>query len=192
MNELLFYLSAFLTVAGALLVVFVKNIIHACVYLLMSFMGVAGLYLTLDAEFVAATQVVVYIGGVVVLMLFAIMLTGGANFDTIANRFGLKKVPSMGNLRTYILSLALIGILGISLWKIIGLTPDINDRATQSQKIGFVASDLGASLVQEHVIPFEVSSLILLGALMGAAIIARPRREGKNGPTKENNKVSEK
>ncbi len=75
--EILFAMSAILTLGGATGVVISKNIMHACIYLLASLIGIAGLYATLGADFVAVTQIMVYVGGVVILMLFAIMLTGG-------------------------------------------------------------------------------------------------------------------
>ena len=98
----LFGASAFLTVAGAIMVALERNLIHACIYLLASLIGVAGLYLTLGADFIAATQLVVYVGGVVILMLFAVMLTGGGLFDkSEGNSFRVHFDHPMGNFRTY-------------------------------------------------------------------------------------------
>lgn len=85
----LFLLSAVLTLAGAFAVVYSKNLMHASIYLLASLFGVAGLYACLGADFLAATQLVVYAGGVIILMLFAIMLTGGTGNKV--NRYGLEK-----------------------------------------------------------------------------------------------------
>ena len=76
-DDILFYISAFITCFGAILVVLERNLMHACIYLLMSLIGVSGLYFTLGADFIGATQLVVYVGGVIILMLFAVMLTGG-------------------------------------------------------------------------------------------------------------------
>ena len=83
-DEIFFWISSFLTVFGAIMVVFQKNLMHACIFLLCSLIGVTGLYITLSADFVAGTQLVVYVGGVIILMLFAIMLTGGNNTKTLA------------------------------------------------------------------------------------------------------------
>src|SRR6478736_4759831 len=96
----LFMLSAIITVGCAIAVAVTKNIMHSCIYLLGSLIGMAGLYATLGADFVAVTQIMVYVGGIVILMLFAVMLTGGKDFVSRAqNLLGL--APAMGNKWTY-------------------------------------------------------------------------------------------
>ncbi len=86
-SNTLFLASALLTIGGAMAVVYSKNLMHACIYLLASLFGVAGLYACIGADFLAATQLVVYAGGVIILMLFAIMLTGGSG--NRVNKYGL-------------------------------------------------------------------------------------------------------
>ncbi len=171
---ILFYISAFLTVGGALAVVFTKNIVHACVYLLASLIGVAGLYATLGADFIAATQLVVYVGGVVILMLFAVMLTGGKDFISF-NKFGLDKTPVMGNTRTYIIgglsALVFSLVIGKILYKVVN-TMNLTTTAPFKSNV----EEIGMLLITDHVLAFEISSVLLLGALVGAAVIARPRR----------------
>jgi len=170
----LFLLSAVLTVAGAVLVVYSKNIMHACIYLLASLFGVAGLYACIGADFLAATQLVVYAGGVIILMLFAIMLTGGTGNRT--NRFGLEKIPAMGNKKTYMVA----GFAAIvSALIIIKVTIPV----FQNNKNLVVAANqptverIGTILATDHILAFEISSVMLLGALIGAAVISRPRKE---------------
>lgn len=170
----LFLLSAVLTIAGALMVVIAKNLMHACVYLLATFFGIAGLYACLGADFLAATQLVVYAGGVIILMLFAIMLTGGTGNKV--NRYGLEKIPAMGNKKTYftagfaaIVSALVLVKLTMSVFR--GTTPVAN-----------LANDptverIGTALATDHILAFEISSVLLLGALIGAAVISRPRKE---------------
>ena len=92
----LFIGSALLTVVSAVMVLATRNIMHSCVYLLGSLIGVAGLYATLGADFVAVSQVMVYVGGIVILMLFAVMLTGGKDFISKAQSL-LGLMPTMGN-----------------------------------------------------------------------------------------------
>lgn len=173
-NEVLFLLSGLLTVFGALAVVLTKNLMHACVYLLSSLFGVAGLYLTLGADFLAATQIVVYAGGVVILMLFAIMLTGGTVKD--AGRFALLKVPSMGNAKTYgVALLAVVVALSVVAKIILGMgrAQEANGDLPAFQS---TVENIGTLLVTDHVLAFEISSVLLLGALVGAAVISRPRK----------------
>ena len=93
-DNIFFVLSAFATCGGAVGVAVARNLMHSCVYLLLTLFGMAGLYATLGADFLAAAQLVIYGGGVVILMLFAVMLTGGA--ENRINRFGLKKNSWIG------------------------------------------------------------------------------------------------
>jgi NADH-quinone oxidoreductase subunit J len=172
--NLLFLMSAFLTVGSAVLVLTTKNIMHSCVFLLGSLIGVAGLYATLDADFVAATQIMVYVGGVVILMLFAVMLTGGKDFISKAqNLLGL--IPTMGNKWSYS-----VGILVslVFVFTNIQLLSRLGSMSTLKNNGNFGSSirEIGHLFVKDHILAFELSSVLLLGALIGAAIIARPHR----------------
>lgn len=171
----LFLLSAALTIGGALAVVYSHNLMHACLYLLASLFGVAGLYAVIGADFLAATQLVVYAGGVVILMLFAIMLTGGTG--NRINRYGLEKIASMGNKKTYFFA-GFAGIItSLIILKIIASVL----RAQPANKVleanETTVNKLGVLLATDHILAFEISSVLLLGALIGAAVISRPRKE---------------
>ena len=174
--QLLFLLSALLTVGCAIAVAVTKNIMHSCIFLLGSLIGVAGLYATLGADFVAVTQIMVYVGGIVILMLFAVMLTGGKDFVSRAqNLLGL--APAMGNKWTYGIGL-LVGL--VFLLTNVKLLMNISE-AYPAKVIGndfpSTVSAIGHLLVRDHILAFELSSVLLLGALVGAAIIARPRKQ---------------
>ena len=174
--QFLFISSAVLTVSCAVGVLMVKNIMHSCVFLLGSLMGIAGLYATLGADFVAITQIMVYVGGVVILMLFAVMLTGGNDFVSRAqNLLGLP--ASMGNKWTYAMGL-LVGVVFLltNIQLIRGLTKTLPVK-TITNEFPSTVTQIGHLLVKDHVLAFEMSSVLLLGALVGAAIIARPRKQ---------------
>lgn len=171
----LFAASALLTVVSAVLVLTTKNIMHSCIFLLGSLIGIAGLYATLGADFVAVTQVMVYVGGIVILMLFAVMLTGGKDFISKAQGL-LGLMPTMGNAWSYSVS-ALVAIVflltNVQLLSRLGsMTTLKNDGSFES-----TVNKIGHLLVRDHVLAFELSSVLLLGALVGAAIIARPRKQ---------------
>lgn len=173
-DELFFLISASLTVISAILVLVTKNIMHACVFLLGSLIGIAGLYVTLGADFVAATQMMVYVGGVVILMVFAVMLTGGKDFQSKAQKL-LGLIPTMGNMWTLSLAIFTALVFCLSIIKLIGnilTTAKITDTGIYTSTV----EKIGTSLVTDHVLAFELSSVLLLGALVGAAIIARPRK----------------
>lgn len=172
--NVLFLLSAAACVLGAIGVMFSKNLIHACVFLLCALFGVAGLYATLNADFLAAVQLVVYAGGVVILMIFGMMLTGGGG--NRFNKFGLEKVPSMGNVKTYTVGGITVVVVALTLWKLIGASVSLGSTVTELPAFKSTVKELGVLLITDHVLAFEISSILLLGALVGAAVIARPRK----------------
>lgn len=173
--DILFLGSALLTVVSAILVLTTRNIMHSCIFLLGSLIGIAGLYATLGADFVAVTQVMVYVGGIVILMLFAVMLTGGKDFVSKAQSL-LGLMPTMGNAWSYAVGglVAVVFLLtNVQLLSRLGaMAQKKNDGAFES-----TVNKIGHLLVKDHVLAFELSSVLLLGALVGAAIIARPRKQ---------------
>lgn len=174
--QILFLCSAALTIGCAIAVAATRNIMHSCVFLLGSLIGVAGLYATLGADFVAVTQIMVYVGGIVILMLFAVMLTGGKDFVSRAqNLLGL--APSMGNRWTFALA-GLVGLVFVltNIKLLMNVARTVPAR-TFGAEYPSTVSELGHLLVKDHVLAFELSSVLLLGALVGAAIIARPRKQ---------------
>jgi NADH-quinone oxidoreductase subunit J len=173
--QILFGLSALLTIASALAVLITRNLMHSCVFLLGTLIGVAGLYATLGADFVAASQIMIYVGGIVILMLFAVMLTGGKDFVSRAqNLLGL--APAMGNKWSYALGLLVGLVFLLTNFKL--LNSILNNVTTKAHTNEFTSTvnSLGHLLIKDHVLAFEISSVLLLGALVGAAIIARPRK----------------
>lgn len=175
-EQILFLSSAFLTVASAVLVAATRDVLHASIYLLGSLLGVAGLYLTLGADFVAATQLMVYVGGVVILMLFAVMLTGGKNLAKAA-RHHLENNPLMGGKKSYLWAGLVAFIIILIIVKL--LVPILSyHHLTDIIPYTSTVAPIGEALVGKHVLAFEISSVLLLGALVGAAIIARPSKEG--------------
>ena len=145
---------------AAIRVVTTKNIVHAALHLVVVLAGVAALYILLAAEFTAVVQVLVYIGAIVVLFLFGIMLTRapiGVTADLDNNQRGLALV----------VALFLFGVLGAVLDDAYGSTKLAEDTAVQR------SGAVGTSIFQDYVIPFEVVSILLLAALIGAVVIAR-------------------
>ncbi|WPU65419.1 NADH-quinone oxidoreductase subunit J family protein [Peredibacter starrii] len=174
--QFLFIASALLTVGSAIAVAVTKNIMHSCIFLLGSLLGIAGLYATLGADFVAVTQIMVYVGGVVILMLFAVMLTGGKDFVSRAqNLLGL--APAMGNKFTYAVGILVAIVFAATNIKILMNLPSAPAAAAaNSEAFPSTVREIGFLLTKNHVLAFELSSVLLLGALVGAAIIARPKK----------------
>lgn len=172
--SVLFFLSSFLIFLCSLSLVSTKNIMHSCIFLLGTLIGVAGLYVTMGADFVAATQIMVYVGGIVILMLFAVMLTGGKDFVSRAQAL-MGLIPSMGNKFTYSLGVIASVVLVFSTFNIFSNLSKAIPEVSVMDNENTVAI-IGKLLVSNHVLAFELSSVLLLGALIGAAIIARPKK----------------
>ncbi len=158
-----FWVLAALTVGSALMVVAVRNLIHAVVALIISFLGIAGLYVTLSADFVAVTQVLLYAGAISVLILFAIVLTPRAE---------------RGNTETFLRFPALL--LAVLVGFTLGLAALDTDWPVAARG-GFdeTASAIGEALLDKYVLPFEMASVLLLVAMVGAIVLVRP--EGSEG-----------
>ena len=156
MSWFLFILLAVLTLGGGLGVVLTRNVVHAALSLLLSLVAVAGVYLVLYAEFLALVQVLIYGGAIIIVLLFAIMLTRGSEYPRISD-----------NRQWPLAALAALGVLGVLMASFL-VDPVEN---TNAQNPAF--TDLANSLFTRWAIPFELASLVLLVALVGAIIIAR-------------------
>ncbi len=156
---LVFIILAIITLGAGILTVTLRNVVHAALALVGTFFGVAGIYLLLEAEFLAVVQVLIYVGAISVLILFAIMLTRGLMQSTqvsFNNQWGA----------AVIIALLLFG--GMSLIAITAHWPIAPASITTD-----LVPNLGKLLVTTYVLPFEVVSALLLGALVGALMIAR-------------------
>lgn len=157
--QLVFFLVAGLTLTAAFLTVLVRNVFHAGLALVGTFFGVAAIYLMLEAEFLAIVQVLVYIGAIAVLILFAVMLTRG-----------LMKNESSNMNRQWAWAALVVSTLFLGMFLIILQVPWlINPAAVYTDTVPF----LGTQLLTTYLLPFEVVSVVLLAALIGAFIIAR-------------------
>jgi NADH-quinone oxidoreductase subunit J len=154
----IFYAVAALTVAGAAAVALSRNILYSALGLLASLLGAAGLYVFLSADFVAVAQVFIYIGGVLVLILFAVMLTNRIGEVNISN-------SSMGWVGGGILCAVMLGLLLVVAFEVPWVLRTTGGAPT--------TAPIGHGLLQQWLLPFELASLILLATLIGAIIIAR-------------------
>ena len=158
--DLAFYLFAVMTISGAAGCAFSRNIIYSAWSLLFAFMGVAGLYVFLGADFPAVAQVLIYVGGILVLILFAIMLTKQIGGDPHLTNAHLA-LPAGA-----VLALATVSTLSymavMAPWKVVA----------EPQYVSGVQG-LGIAFLTEYLLPFEVASIVLLAALVGSVVIAR-------------------
>ena len=163
LKTFIFYGFALITIASALAVVTVRNIVHAAFALMVTLFGVAGLYVFLQADFLAATQVIVYVGGILVLILFGVMMTSGR----LEMRIHIERGQLLlgGGISLALLMLLLTVIANTPIWK--NLTDDGTQLAPTTKRIGELILD------EKFLLPFEVVSVLLLVALIGAALISR-------------------
>jgi NADH-quinone oxidoreductase subunit J len=159
-QEIVFTALAVLAVGSGLLVVTTRQLVHAALWLMVCFGGLAGMYLVLTAEFVAWVQVLIYVGAIVVLLLFGIMLTrapiGRSDELDSANR-----LP------------ALVVAAATAVTLVTLLARGFRDAKIDLKPGGGSGNSLGESLFQSWVLPFEVLSVLLLAALIGAIVISR-------------------
>lgn len=158
--DLVFYAMAVMTIAGAAGCAFSRNIIYSAWSLLFAFLGVAGLYVMLGADFPAVAQVLIYVGGVLVLILFAIMLTKQIGED-----------PKLTNAHLGLPAGAALAALtiGTLTWMAVNAPWKIAPVVSWEP----ISSALGIAFLTDFLLPFEVASVVLLAALVGAVVIAR-------------------
>ncbi|KAF1086634.1 NADH-quinone oxidoreductase subunit J [Sporotomaculum syntrophicum] len=156
-----FYLLAITIVGNAALVVFAKNIVHSVLFLAVTFISMAGLFLLLDADFIAAIQVLVYAGAVCIMVVFGIMLIQAPDMKG-TNLFNTQLFAGGG---VVALVFAMCAILaGRTAWTDLVATQAVPENTIQV---------IGTLLMSKYVIPFEVVAILLLVALVGAIVIAR-------------------
>lgn len=157
--DLVFYLIATITVASAAGVAFSHNIVYSAFALMGTFLGVAGLYVFLAADFVAVVQVLVYVGGILVLTLFAVMLTHRIADVRISNR-SVGRWPA----------LLILGFIGVVMGQAIRTAPWHRQEPVEALP---TAARLGNAFLTDYVLPFELASVVLLAALIGAVVLSR-------------------
>jgi len=159
MADIVFWFIAAFTIISALFVVLNNQLLYSAVALLFTLFGVASLYVFLWADFIAGVQLIVYIGGILVLIIFGIMLT---------NRISSVRL-SQTNVQQGIGGVVATSFL-ILLLLVVAKTPWLQKNAVEPAT---TVNDIGVLLLTKYLLPFEAISLLLLGALIGAAILSR-------------------
>lgn len=163
--EITFYLLAGLTVGSALMVVTRRNPVHSAVWLIVTLLSVALIFLQLKAEFLAAVQIILYVGGIMVLFLFVIMLV---RVDLAVRQAPFNRQWRIAGLATLLLLAELV--VAIYLGRSSIDLPVAPANALESN-----TSLIGNALFQQYMLPFEIASLLLLVAMVGAVLMAKRR-----------------
>lgn len=162
--SVVFYILAALTIAGGLAAVLLKNLVHCALAVTVAFLGLALLFLSLDAQFVGFAQILIYIGAVAILVVFAILLTRGPDLtgESLFSRTWLTGLT---------IAAAVFALLGWAVMRSTGALPN------QSAVPAVTVHDIGVALVGRYVLPLEIVALLLTAATIGAVIVAMHEKE---------------
>lgn len=179
-EQIVFIIVSLFTLVTGVIVVTNRNIFRAALAMMASFLGVAGLYVLLDAGFLAASQLLVYIGAISILVIFAIMLTRRL-MQTGESPFNSQ--PAIGLVTALVTFAVIAGIIYRmnTFWPLqpaadvpLASRPDVGDAILRDS---VVALGRAFASQDQYVIPFEIASVLLLGALIGAIWVAWPKKE---------------
>lgn len=164
----MFFAFAGLTVISAWCVVLSQNIVRMAVYLLLTLAGAAGLYFMMEAEFLAAVQLIVYAGGTLILIIFGVMLTSKNPF--------LQLKPTLPEIFLGIgMAFLISSMLIFSL-----VTTDVGKHTGVIEDAGYSEiRNIGKALLSKYLVPFELAAVLLLAVMIGAAYMARRRSESE-------------
>ena len=158
LGHIIFWLFVVLTVASAMVVVFHKRVIYSAFALMFTFFGVAAIYLFLAADFLAAAQVLIYVGGILTLIIFGVFLT--AKITTL-------DIPQQTHQRYF--ALAPLVLIGVGVFIVLIST----DWRIYPMEMVATTQLIGELLLTRYLVPFELASMLLLAALIGAMRLAR-------------------
>ena len=158
------YVLMAVSILAALAAVSLPNIFHAALALIVTLVGIAGIFIALKAEFLAVVQILIYVGAIVTLIIFSLMLT---------ERFGDKSIRQKNELNLPAMATALV--IFAALAELIHITPWPIKDATLASTVS--VADLGRSFMGTYVFPFEAISVLLIAALVGAIIVAKKEKE---------------
>lgn len=162
--QIMFFVLATVAIAGALGMLVSRSPVNSALWLILTLFCVAGIYLTLNATFIAVIQVLVYAGAIMVLFLFVIMLLNLAALPDV-RRFEWRKGVA------YVLSMGLLSMLSFVVASSLGVLPE--PQTLQAAAAGGTANTLAKSLFVEYALPFEMIGILLLAATIGAVMLSK-------------------
>jgi NADH-quinone oxidoreductase subunit J len=166
-STVIFYLLAALTLGCGLLAVTSRQIFRAAIYLLFSLIGIAGIYFWLQYEFIAAVQIVVYVGGIVVLIIFSIFLTQQAGEKMPRQKLGRKVFSALAVFCAF--ALAMVQVYNHD------FTP--TDKGLMPATVAGIGEKMLSTKEGGYALPFEIISMLLLAAMVGCIVIALRKKE---------------
>lgn len=169
LDTVLFYVLAALILVSSVMTITRRNVVYSAVWLISTLIGVAGIFLLQGAEFLAGVQIIVYIGGIMVLFLFVIMLVP-VQEESEERRFANQKWPAVICAAAVFVMLGVIALRGIGTLDHPGMTEPLPlGRLTQNSE------EVGLVLFSKYLLPFELASVLLLVAIIGAIVMSKTR-----------------
>jgi NADH-quinone oxidoreductase subunit J len=170
LDQVIFYFFAVIAVASAVLTVTRRNVVHSAIFLITALLATAGIFLQLRAEFLFIVQIILYVGGIMVLFVFVIMLV---NLDVAVRQlpFARQKWVAL------FISLALAAQVGLMLWSSRKMPGQGAPRLTAevAEHLPPNSEAVAKSLFESYLLPFEIASVLLLVAMIGAVVMAKKR-----------------
>jgi NADH-quinone oxidoreductase subunit J len=164
-NQALFYFFSVMAVASAILMVTRRNIVHGAVFLISTLLATAGIFLLLQAEFLFVVQIILYVGGIMVLFVFVIMLV---NLDVSLRQVQFNRQKYVAIVLTIVLAAQVFFALWIARH---GVNLTSRDAAMPARNTEAIAD----AIFQHYMLPFEIASILLLVAMIGAVVMAKRR-----------------
>jgi NADH-quinone oxidoreductase subunit J len=171
-DALLFYTFATITVAGSLMVVTQKNPVYSVLSIIAAFFGLAGLYVLLEAPFVAVAQIIIYAGAIMVLFLFTVMLLNAPREDAAEWDRSHPLYRPMAVRVGGVLAILLALELGWALTRTSGLAVAVNEQSADLS-----VAMMGKKLFTDYMFAFEVTSILIIASMVGAVVLARKRED---------------
>jgi NADH-quinone oxidoreductase subunit J len=168
LDTIMFFVLAAGAVFSAIMMITRKNPISSALFLILNFFMVSGIYLSLKAQFIAVIQVLVYMGAIMVLFLFVIMLLNLRDESKLSEKFSYKKISAV------LLSILLFCLLAFTVY--FGFAGKFPQISANAEKMG-MAENLGAELFTTYAFSVELAGLLLLAAIVGAAVLAKKKFE---------------
>lgn len=164
MSEIVSYFFVGLAVLSVIYILWTSNILYAAFSLVLTFLSIAALYIMAGADFIGATQIMIYVGGIIVIIIFGVMLTNK-----------LSDKPPVTSSHNKVMAMVICGgVFSMLLYAILKM--NVGLLGAQNQEI----RDLGQALMSEYILPFELAAVLLLLALIGASIIAARKEVGES------------
>jgi NADH-quinone oxidoreductase subunit J len=163
LDSAIFYIFATIAVVSAIVMVTRRNAVHSAVFLISTLLATAGIFLQLQAEFLFVSQIILYVGGIMVLFIFVIMLV---NLDVAARQIQFNRQAWVGGILAVALGAEVFMAfrLGTSAFHL----PPLTARALEPN-----AEQIGNALFQRYMLPFEIASILLLVAMIGAVVLSK-------------------